>query len=199
MTGSNTDYGFIELHRTFHELTSNSVESDDVDFTWIPGLSRSQSWPDLIKEYRLIILSEAGSGKTSEIRHIARTLRAQNKQAFFLRLEHVTKNFNIAFAVGTHGNFEKWLLSEEIGWIFLDSVDEARLRDPGDFELAILELSNRIQAAFGRVHMLSPVEFQHGDPKPILTFVLPTFLMMTPHYMMNHKKETVRCRMIILR
>ena len=165
MTGSNTDYGFIELHRTFHELTSNSVESDDVDFTWIPGLSRSQSWPDLIKEYRLIILSEAGSGKTSEIRHIARTLRAQNKQAFFLRLEHVTKNFNIAFAVGTHGIFEKWLLSEETGWIFLDSVDEARLRDPGDFELAILELSNRIQAAFGRVHIVITGRISAWRPK----------------------------------
>ena len=154
MTGSNTDYGFIELHRTFHELTSNTVESDDVDFTWIPGLSRSQSWPDLVNEYRLIILSEAGSGKTSEIRHIARTLRAQNKQAFFLRLENISEKFKFAFEVGTFKDFRQWLKSGDDGWLLLDSVDEARLRHPRDFQRAIRELSNRIEAALGRVHIV---------------------------------------------
>ena len=154
MTVSNTDYGFIELHRTFHELTSKNVESDDADFTWIPGLSRSQRWPDLINEYRLIILSEAGSGKTTEIRQIAYTLRDKNKQAFFLRLENISEKFKSAFEVGTHQDFRKWLKSDEEGWLLLDSVDEARLRHPGDFQLAIRELSSRIQAALGRVHIV---------------------------------------------
>ena len=154
MTISNTDYVFIELNRTFKELPKNAQESDDMDFGWEYGIGESLRWDDLIKEYRVIILSEAGSGKTTEICHVARTLREQNKQAFFLRLEHVSRNFNVAFAVGTHKTFEKWLQSEETGWIFLDSVDEARLRNPGDFELAILELSNRIHAAFRRVHIV---------------------------------------------
>ena len=156
MTASGTNNDFIELNRTFKELRKNSQESDDTDFWWVNGIGEgeSQCWDDLINEYRVIILSEAGSGKTTEIRQIAYTLRKKNKQAFFLRLEHVTRNFKIAFAVGTYQIFEKWLLSKETGWIFLDSVDEARLRDPGDFETAILELSNRIQAAFGRVHIV---------------------------------------------
>lgn len=154
MADTDTAHGFIELDRTFHELKSEGVESDDTDFTWFPGLSRSQRWPDLIKEYRLIILSEAGSGKTFEIRQMARTLRAQSKQAFFLRLENISKKFRSAFEVGTFKNFKKWLKSGDEGWLLLDSVDEARLRHPGDFQQAIRELSNRIEAALGRVHIV---------------------------------------------
>ena len=154
MTDTEITRGFIELHRTFHELTSKNTEGDEIDFTWIPGLSRSQGWPDLIKEYRLIILSEAGSGKTSEIRHIARTLRAQNKQAFFLRLENISGKFKYAFEVGIFKDFRKWLKSGDEGWLLLDSVDEARLRHPNDFQRAIRELSNRIEAVLGRVHII---------------------------------------------
>ena len=154
MASIDTNYGFIELNRTFHELKSEGVESDDVDFTWIPGLSRSQRWPDLINEYRLIILSEAGSGKTTEILNVARSLRKKNKHAFFLRLEHISADFEVAFEVGAYGAFEEWLKSEKEGWIFLDSVDEARLRKPGDFELAIRKLSNRIQVALNRAHIV---------------------------------------------
>ena len=154
MADTDTTYGFIELHRTFHELTSENAESDDTDFTWLPGLSWSQGWPDLIKEYRLIILSEAGSGKTFEIRQIARTLRAQSKQAFFLRLENISEKFKAAFEVGTFKDFRKWLKSGDEGWLLLDSVDEARLRHPGDFQRAIRELSNRIEVALGRVHIV---------------------------------------------
>ena len=154
MTVSNTNHEFIELHRTFKELPKDAQKSDDVDFGWAYGVGKSLRWDDLIKEYRVIILSEAGSGKTKEIRQIASALREENKQAFFLRLENISEKFKVAFEVGTYKGFRKWLKSEEEGWLLLDSVDEARLRHPGDFQLAIRELSNRIQAAFGRVHIV---------------------------------------------
>ena len=82
-TVSNTDNGFIELNRTFEELRKNTQESDDMEFGWPYGIGVSLRWDDLIHESRVIILSEAGSGKTTEIRHVASKLRAQNKQAFF--------------------------------------------------------------------------------------------------------------------
>ena len=154
MIASNTDHEVIELNRTFKELRKNAQESDDTDFGWAFGIGESQYWDDLINEYRVIILSEAGSGKTTEIRHIAYTLREKNKQAFFLRLENIAEKFKSAFEVGTHQDFRKWLKSDEEGWLLLDSVDEARLRYPGDFQLAIRELSNRIQATLGRVHIV---------------------------------------------
>lgn len=151
---SNTDNGFIELNRTFEELRTNTQESDDMEFGWPYGIGVSLRWDDLIHESRVIILSEAGSGKTTEIRHVASKLRAQNKQAFFLRLEYIPEYFELAFDVGTYQAFGEWLQSEDEGWLLLDSVDEARLRHPGDFELAIRGLGNRIQTALDRVHIV---------------------------------------------
>ena len=165
MTAFNRDNEFVELNRTFKELRKNVQESDDMDFGWAYGFGESLRWDDLINEYRVIILSEAGSGKTTEIRHIASTLRAQNKQAFFLRLEYIPKVFELSFEVGTYQAFGEWLQSEEDGWIFLDSVDEARLRDPGDFELAIRIMGNRLQTVTNRVHIVITGRISAWRPK----------------------------------
>ena len=35
--------------------------------------------------------------------------------------------FKASFEIGIASEFEKWLSSDESGWFFLDSVDEARL------------------------------------------------------------------------
>ena len=165
MTVFDTNYGFVELHRTFHELSKDSTGSDGMDSSWMPGLSMSLRWPDLINEYRLIILSEAGSGKTAEIHNIAHTLRKQNKQAFFLRLEHILGNFEVAFETGNYEDFREWLNSEEEGWVLMDSVDEARLRHPGDFELAIRKLSRQIRTAYNRTHIVITGRITAWRPK----------------------------------
>lgn len=154
ITTFDSSYEFIELHRTFHELSKYSSENDDADISRALGIGGRLSWPNLIKEYRLIILSEAGSGKTYEICNVAQTLRKQGKPAFFLRLEHIPRDFEDAFEVGTYEAFEEWLASGEEGWLLLDSVDEARLRNPGDFELAIRKLSRRISTAKDRTHIV---------------------------------------------
>jgi len=135
---------FIELNRTFHELSKIGIDNDNTDINQLLGAGERLSWPSLIKEYRLIILSEAGSGKTYEIQNIACKLREQGKPAFFLRLENIPLDFEDAFEVGTYEAFEDWLISGEEGWLLLDSIDEARLRNPRDFELAIRKLSRRL-------------------------------------------------------
>ncbi|MDP3282667.1 MAG: hypothetical protein U1D41_07360 [Nitrosomonas sp.] len=145
---------FIELHRTFHDLLKQPNESDDTDFSQWISTNRRLHWPDLIHEHRIIILSEAGSGKTTEIRNITRSLRNEGKPAFFLRLEHIPANFEDSFEEGTYEEFIEWLASSEEGWFFLDSVDEARLKNPRDFELAIRKLSRQIITAKDRAHIV---------------------------------------------
>jgi len=154
ITTLDSTYEFIELDRTFHELSKDSTENDDLDIIRAFHFGDRLSWTNLINEYRLIILSEAGSGKTFEIRHIAQKLKVEGKPAFFLRLENIPRDFEDAFEVGTYEAFEEWRASGEEGWLFLDSVDEARLRDPGDFELAIRKLSRRISTAKDRTHIV---------------------------------------------
>ena len=131
---------FIELGRTFHELSEHAGKSDDVDLSQVFQVKNNLTWNDVLKIPRMVILSEAGSGKTQEIRNAAKRLRAEGKPGFFLRLELIPDDFDIAFEVGTHKEFETWLASGEMGWLLLDSVDEARLRSPLDFERAVRRL-----------------------------------------------------------
>lgn len=141
----------IELHRTFHELSRGNGHGSD-DEPLYPSGNRL-TWEDLLNEHRVIILSEAGSGKTEEIREAARRLRGQGKAAFFLRLENVATDFEIAFEEGTLRDFELWLASTDQGWLLLDSIDESRLKDPSDFERAIRRVSVRLATAKQRTHL----------------------------------------------
>jgi hypothetical protein len=120
MPESDSRYRFIELNRTFRELSSYARESDDADISDAFRVGDPLGWPDLIHEYRVVLLSEAGSGKTEEIRNIARKLRSEGKAAFFIRLEHIPNDFEDAFEVGSFEHFEGWLASGEEGWLLLD-------------------------------------------------------------------------------
>lgn len=154
MLGSDSHYEFFELNRTFHELSQYDRVSDDADISRAFHVGDRLSWSDLIPEYRVVLLSEAGSGKTEEIRNIAQKLRGEGQAAFFIRLEHIQNDFEDAFEVGSFEQFQGWLGSGEEGWLLLDSVDEARLRSPGDFELAIRKLGRRISTAMDRTHVV---------------------------------------------
>jgi hypothetical protein len=79
---SDQDHKFIELNRTFHELSEHAGKSDNVDLSQIFHVKSSLTWDDILKNHRTVILSEAGSGKTQEIRHIAERLRDEGKAAF---------------------------------------------------------------------------------------------------------------------
>lgn len=147
---------YIDLQRTFHELSRSGGESDDVETVRGFQVGKPISWAKLLESFRVVILSEAGTGKTREIRNAAQTLRSQGKAAFFLRLEHIANDFEDAFErdTGTSEQFEAWLASNEEGWLLLDSVDEARLRDPGDFERAIRKMGRLLSPAQGRTHVI---------------------------------------------
>ncbi len=150
---------FIELNRTLHQLSadySNEAKSDDVNIADAPGnyFGRNLSWEELLNEPRSIVLAEAGAGKTQEIRYTTTKLRLEGKAAFFLRLEHIVGGLEISFEVGTSNEFQSWLSSNDEGWLLLDSVDEARLKDPKDFERAIRKLSVGTSPALQRVHII---------------------------------------------
>ena len=154
MRGSESQYSFVELNRTFHELSGDAWASDDVELGRALHVGSRIHWSNLIREYRVVLLSEAGSGKTEEIRHTAQKLRGEGSAAFFVRLENIPRDFEDAFEVGNFEQFQDWLASGEEGWLLLDSVDEARLKNPGDFELAIRKLGRQIAMAKDRVHIV---------------------------------------------
>lgn len=165
---SNED--FIELNRTFAELPreyAQDASGDDLDLSEALELrvSNDLNWDTLLKERRVVILAPAGAGKTAEIRETATSLRSEGKHAFFIRIEHISNNLEGAFEDGSFQEFEAWLKSDEEGWLFLDSIDEARLKDTFYFEEAIRKIAAKLKPAKQRVHVLMTGRIDAWRPK----------------------------------
>jgi hypothetical protein len=129
----------------------------------------------LLKEPRVVLLSEAGSGKTEEIRHVCRDLRERKSHAFFLRIEHLVQDFEASFEEGTLEEFHAWTSSSDAGWLLLDSVDEARLKDPRDFDLAIRKVGLKLRGALQRARIVITGRTDAWRPKTDL-MTCETFL-----------------------
>jgi hypothetical protein len=110
-------------------------------------------WHDIISGYRNLVLADPGAGKTFEAKAQAVSLCERGKPAFFIRLEFLTTDFEKAFEVGTAGDFTDWLSSDDEGWFFLDSVDEAQLDAPNALEDALRIFGQRIRVARERAHV----------------------------------------------
>lgn len=145
---------FIQLNRTFSKISLDSEVSDDTELSGRRRQQEALHWSDLLSHHRVILLSEAGSGKTAEIRNVTRQLRSEGKTAFFLRIENVIADFEDAFEEGSFEEFERWLASGAEAWLLMDSVDEARLRDPRDFERAIRKLGRLTKNVGAQTHIL---------------------------------------------
>src|SRR4051794_15456967 len=91
---------FIQLDRTFHDLALSEDEGQDAELFRLLRRDKPTQWSDLLEEARVVLLSEAGSGKTEEIRHVCRDLRLRGKHAFFLRIEHLSQDFEASFEEG---------------------------------------------------------------------------------------------------
>ncbi len=123
----------------------------EVSFSW--GVERPDTWDDLLREYRCVILAEAGAGKTVEFLECAKILESAHRFAFFIRIEDIDRDFYDSFEVGDENLFDSWLSSTKEAWFFLDSVDEARLVSPRAFEKAIQRFSKGIQKGSHRAHV----------------------------------------------
>lgn len=145
----------VPLKRSFSPVkpTRNDDQEDDfVRAHW--GLIETKVWEDLEAEFRVIVLADAGAGKTFEAENRAKSIVDQGRKAFFIRIEDLDADFDEAFEVGSSEKFDEWLSSSEQAWFFLDSVDEARLENPRAFEKAIRRFAKRIHPASHRAHIV---------------------------------------------
>ena len=113
-----------------------------------------QGWPTLEEHYRVLVLADAGAGKTFEAKDRASKLRAGGTNAFFIRIEAIDAAFEGGFEVGTAADFADWLASNGEAFFFLDSVDEAQLGTPRALEDAIRLFGARIHTARARARII---------------------------------------------
>lgn len=139
--------GFIDLDRRFHPLTDKELGDaellasfGDSDFDF------DQSWKDLLKYPRVVLLAEAGAGKTIEMTRAAQRLVDDGKYAFFLPLESLDRDeVHVVFTPDENERFDSWMAHPDApAWLFLDSVDELKL-GRGTLDGALRRLSSVIQ------------------------------------------------------
>lgn len=143
----------VPLDRQFSLVPKSQEDEENDEILSIWGHLNVKTWDALDREYRCVILAEAGAGKTEELRHRASVLASRGWPSFFIRIEDIEADFYKAFEIGEEAQFQAWLLSTGDAWFFLDSVDEARLEDPRALERALRRFAKGIEKATHRAHV----------------------------------------------
>lgn len=114
---------------------------------------QGKTWEQLRAIRRVVVLAEAGSGKTEEMREQARNLTAQGQFAFFAALEDVaTSGLDDALSA-ERDRLQAWRDSTSPAYFFMDSVDETKLQGIR-LEAALRKLADGIRLAFRRAYVI---------------------------------------------
>jgi hypothetical protein len=143
----------IELDRRFIECNEDKPSDPDVVARF--GFTEATlSWDDLLARRRVVLLAEAGSGKTTEMIAQARRQANADRPAFYLTLEDVGRaGLETALKPTDRAPFAAWRASDEEAWFFIDSIDEAK--DSGvRLRTALRAIASGISGAERRSHVI---------------------------------------------
>jgi hypothetical protein len=157
---------FVDLHRQFRNLT----EEELADPSLLAALREHYGgvgWQQLLNSRRVVILAEAGSGKTREMQAAAARLIADGKAAFFLPIEALHQEDVRDVLAMEHGEaerFDAWLASDQPAWFFLDAVDELRLVH-GKLDNALGKVTRALGGAHSRARIV--ISCRPTDWRPV--------------------------------
>jgi hypothetical protein len=119
----------IPLERRFVEI-SEPLASGEVSVDLLRWAGKTLAWSGVLARRSAVIFGEAGTGKTAEFRSRASALATAGHFAFFLPVEAVARSgVTPSLELKTAERFARWRQDPTAeGWIFLDSVDEAKLK-----------------------------------------------------------------------
>lgn len=121
----------IEITRTFSPFRESESEETDFEYWFQHAHGRQTTWPDLLKCRLVVVVGEAGIGKTYEFKEQSRRLRRQGDAAFFIPLNLLQRPEDWELALDDQStDFGQWTIGQRPGFFFLDAVDEARLTGP---------------------------------------------------------------------
>lgn len=142
--------------RSFQELSDEVANDvDQPSLLALVGRSEGIGWDTLLKSQRVLIVSEAGAGKTHECRAEQAALWKAGDAAFYFDLSELSRNnLRDLLLYKEEERFNAWLTSQsDIATIFLDSIDELKLT-LGSFEGALKRLNKALAGQLGRVRVV---------------------------------------------
>jgi hypothetical protein len=151
-----TDRPPTTISRTFRDLSDKEVadiESASLLAQW--GVSYGVGWDDLLKSRRILIVSEAGVGKTFECRACRDRLWACGEPVFVLELTTLADvDVRDMLDGEEQARLDAWLRAQsETATFFLDSIDELKISQKS-FEQALKRLSRTIAGHLGRARIV---------------------------------------------
>jgi hypothetical protein len=109
-------------------------------------------WTELLQKRAAVILGETGIGKTFEFQHQAIRLQQEDKAAFFVPLNQIISRESAQAVLDEQApRFEAWRRSNDMGYFFLDAVDEARLNGPPSLQTALRAIRDILQPHLQRI------------------------------------------------
>jgi hypothetical protein len=147
----------INYERTFCDLSPAEVEDFEREARlWgRASISTTFNWATLLKSSRILIVSEAGAGKTYECREQCKMLWAQGEPAFYLELSELARtNLSEMLSSQQESRLAEWKASPSaIATFFLDSIDELKLTQ-GFFETALKRLGKALEGQLDRARIV---------------------------------------------
>ncbi|CCF18055.1 conserved protein of unknown function [Pseudorhizobium banfieldiae] len=145
-----------DIERGFQDIPGNKkTEAEQTAFLMDLGWHKGSNWDDLLKSKRILIISEAGAGKTYECRAQQRALWASGEPAFYVELADLARsNLRDLLSHEEEVRFNAWHASQsDVATFFLDSIDELKL-SLGSFEQALKRLAKAVEGQLGRIRVV---------------------------------------------
>ncbi len=144
---------FVELDRRFVALEGDQPEITPA-YLASKQLGSDMTWNDLLASKLVVLIAEAGSGKSREMKEQVERLQAGGTPAFKLDLKSlVDRPIQFSFSARERLLYQRWRRRGN-GYFFLDSIDEAKLARPADFYLALKRFANEIALAHLRAFVV---------------------------------------------
>ena len=150
----------INLDRRFSEWKGKG-QGDPEIYQYVTQSYGTLDWPALLKRRRVVILAEAGSGKSTEFIDQDELANSAGKFSFRTTVRATAeKGFEVALSRQKSAKLESWRQSTDKAWFFLDSVDEAKARGV-DFVSALESLADAIAGGEDRAFVF--ISGRHSD------------------------------------
>jgi len=144
---------YVDINRRFSKWRDESASDGDFDL-FERNFSGGADWDELLKYQRVILLAEAGSGKSRELEECAKKLIDSGEFAFHATVQNVAKEgLAGALNANSRAKLEEWENSEATAWFFIDSVDEAKL-DHIRFVDALRKIADGVGKALPRARIV---------------------------------------------
>ena len=145
----------VALDRTFIVVSDESAGlSSEQAVPVARALHREETWAQLLQRPYIVVLGEAGTGKSTEFDRQAAQLSSEGQWAFFVEITSLATNGLInSIDPEDAERIKAWRGTDARAVFFLDSLDEAKLRRH-TLRDGLRQLRNAIHAEWTRAALV---------------------------------------------